>query len=179
MEKLGAQGPDAERIREAYAFASAAHEGQVRKDGTPYITHPLAVAEIIAEMGLDIDSVIAAILHDVLEDTEVPYDDIKKKFGSAVADLVDGVTKLKSQYTSKRKNRWKTSARCLPRDIQVILIKIADRLLTCTIAYQDDRKRRERPSARWRYMPRSRTGSGCVYQYDEDLALEYLDDRLQ
>jgi guanosine-3',5'-bis(diphosphate) 3'-pyrophosphohydrolase len=182
MEKLGAQGPDAERIREAYAFASAAHEGQVRKDGTPYITHPLAVAEIIAEMGLDIDSVIAAILHDVLEDTEVPYDDIKKKFGSAVADLVDGVTKLtRVQYTSKEEEQMENLRKmfiAMAKDIRVILIKIADRLHNMrTIAYQDDRKRREKALETMEiYAPIAhRLGMQRIKCELEDLALEYLD----
>ena len=102
IKKLNAQEEDAKRIRDAFEFACAAHSGQVRKDGMPYVTHPLAVAEIIEEMGLDIDSAIAAILHDTIEDTNTSYDEIKKRFGPAVADLVDGVTKLtRVQYTYK------------------------------------------------------------------------------
>jgi len=182
IEKINAQGSDADRIRDAYAFAAAAHEGQVRKDGTPYITHPLAAAEIIAEMGLDIDSVIAAILHDVLEDTEVLYDDIKKRFGQAVAELVDGVTKLtRVQYTSKEDEQMENLRKmflAMAKDIRVILIKIADRLHNMrTIVYQNENKRREKAFETMEiYAPLAhRLGMQRIKCELEDLALQCLD----
>ena len=82
------------KIRIAYETALAAHEGQVRKSGEPYIIHPLSVAEIIVQMGLDTDSICAGLLHDCIEDTEFGYREIENKFGTSVAELVDGVTRL-------------------------------------------------------------------------------------
>ena len=87
-------GLDTKRLYDAFSYADNAHTGQLRKDGSPYITHPLAVAEIAAELELDTDSIIASLLHDTVEDTSATYDDVAKRFGRSVADLVDGVTKL-------------------------------------------------------------------------------------
>ena len=93
---------DVKRLRTAFDYANAHHGPQLRKSGEPYITHPLAVAEIVNELDLDLDSIIAALLHDCIEDTDASHDDIAKLFGSTVADLVEGVTKLtRMQYTSK------------------------------------------------------------------------------
>ena len=89
-------------VREAFDFARLAHGDQKRKDGTPFITHPLAAAEIIAEMSLDEESIIAALLHDTVEDTGITHEDIEKKFGTEVAELVEGVTKLtRVTYSNK------------------------------------------------------------------------------
>ena len=99
-------GANFDRLRDAYLFAREAHKEQKRKDGSPYITHPLAAAEIIADMELDEDSVIACILHDTVEDTPVTHEDIAKRFGREVADLVEGVTKLtRVVYTSKEEEQ--------------------------------------------------------------------------
>ena len=93
---------DAKRLFDAFTFADAEHHGQLRKSGEPYIIHPIAVAEIVADLGLDVDSVIAALLHDTIEDTRATHADVAKRFGLTVADLVEGVTKLsRVQYTSK------------------------------------------------------------------------------
>lgn len=103
-DKVRAYSPglDAQRLYAAFTYADASHNGQLRKDGSPYVTHPLAVAEIVADLGLDTDSVIAALLHDCIEDTKATHEDIAKRFGEPVADLVEGVTKLtRVQYTSK------------------------------------------------------------------------------
>ena len=96
IERVQKQTPsaDVDKIRMAYACANAAHEGQKRKNGDPYIIHPVSVAEIIVEMGLDTDSICAGLLHDCMEDTNFQYDQIAEKFGTSVADLVDGVTRL-------------------------------------------------------------------------------------
>ena len=92
---------DLGRIRAAYEMARTAHAGQKRRDGSPYVTHCIAAADISVDIGLDEDSIIAALLHDVIEDTSLTHDDIAKQFGNAVADIVEGVTKLtRVQYTS-------------------------------------------------------------------------------
>ena len=92
---------DIEKVDETYHYAEEKHEGQKRKDGSPYIIHPLAVAEIVAEQGLDTDAVLGALLHDCIEDTDATYEEISKKFGKTVAELVEGVTKLtRVQYST-------------------------------------------------------------------------------
>ena len=87
-------GVDMDLIDKAVDYAQEKHKNQKRKDGSPYIIHPLAVAEIVAEMGLDIDAVLGALLHDCIEDTDASHDDIAKRFGNTTAELVEGVTKL-------------------------------------------------------------------------------------
>ena len=123
---------DRERIRAAYEMAREAHAGQKRKDGSPYVTHCVAAADIAVDMGLDEDSIIAALLHDVIEDTNLVHADIARQFGDAVADIVEGVTKLtRVQYTSKEDEQMENLRKMLmamAKDIRVILIKIADRL---------------------------------------------------
>ena len=95
-ERVRAYTPnlDAQRLFTAFTYADSAHHGQLRKSGEPYIIHPLSVAEIIVQMGLDTDSICAGLLHDCIEDTEFGYREIENKFGTSVAELVDGVTRL-------------------------------------------------------------------------------------
>ena len=138
---------DLGRIRAAYETARMAHSGQKRKDGSPYVTHCVAAAEITVEMGLDEDSIIAALLHDVIEDTNLTHTDIARQFGEPVADIVEGVTKLtRVQYTSKEDEQMENLRKMLmamAKDIRVILIKIADRLHNMrTMAYQTPEKQR-------------------------------------
>ena len=119
-------------IREAYELADKAHEGQTRKTGEPYIIHPLAVAYILAELEMDREGIIAALLHDVVEDTDYTLEDIKMMFGEEVAFLVDGVTKL-SQFHYKDKEdqqleNFRKMFLALAKDIRVVVIKLADRL---------------------------------------------------
>jgi guanosine-3',5'-bis(diphosphate) 3'-pyrophosphohydrolase len=120
------------RVRRAYQIGAAAHEGQTRKSGEPYITHPVAVAQILAEIGLDGEAIVAAILHDTLEDTHLTRADIEAEFGTDVADLVDGVTKLDKVDFADRAEASAESFRkmvmAMARDLRVILIKLADRL---------------------------------------------------
>ena len=120
------------RVRRAYEVGAEAHEGQTRKSGEPYITHPVAVAGILAELGLDAETIIAAILHDTLEDTSLTRERITTEFGSTVAELVDGVTKLDKVRFSSRQEAAAESFRkmllAMARDLRVILIKLADRL---------------------------------------------------
>ena len=173
---------DVTKIREAFEFARRAHGDQRRKDGSLYITHPLAAAVIVAEMGLDEDSIVAAILHDCIEDTDVGYEDIAKRFGTSVADIVDGVTKLtRVVYTSKEEEQMENLRKMLmamARDIRVILIKMADRLHNMrTMAYQSENKQREKALETMEiYAPIAhRLGMQKIKWELEDLSLLYLD----
>ncbi len=126
--------PDAqvERVLRAFQIGAQAHAGQERKSGEPYITHPVAVAGILAELGLDAETIIAAILHDTLEDTELSRETLAAEFGEVVAELVDGVTKLDKMRFGSRQEADAESFRkmllAMARDIRVILIKLSDRL---------------------------------------------------
>ncbi|PAV24603.1 GTP pyrophosphokinase [Tamilnaduibacter salinus] len=120
------------QVRRAYYYAEQAHEGQTRRSGDPYITHPLAVARILAELKLDHQSLMAAMLHDVIEDTGIPKDALSEQFGESVAELVDGVSKLtqiefRSRAEAQAENFQKMTL-AMARDIRVILVKLADRL---------------------------------------------------
>ena len=120
------------QVRRAYYYAEQAHEGQMRRSGERYITHPLAVATILAEMKLDHQSLMAAMLHDVIEDTGIPKDALSEQFGESVADLVDGVSKLtqiefRSRAEAQAENFQKMTL-AMARDIRVIIVKLADRL---------------------------------------------------
>ncbi|HMV72067.1 MAG TPA: bifunctional GTP diphosphokinase/guanosine-3',5'-bis pyrophosphate 3'-pyrophosphohydrolase [Pseudomonadales bacterium] len=119
-------------VRRAYYFAEQAHDGQVRRTGQPYVTHPLAVATILADMRMDYQSLIAALLHDVIEDTGIPKEALATQFGPPVAELVDGVSKLSLFETASRAEEqaenFQKMAMAMARDIRVILVKLADRL---------------------------------------------------
>jgi len=173
---------DVERVRRAFTLAVEAHRNQLRKDGTPFVTHPIASAMIIVEMGLDEDSVIAALLHDVVEDTDVTCEDIEKQFGSSVAVIVEGVTRLsRVQYTSKEEEQMENLRKMLmamAKDIRVILIKIADRLHNMrTMEYQSSKKQLEKAFETMRiYAPIAhRLGMQRVKWELEDLSFYYLD----
>ncbi len=133
-------------LRQAWVVGAAAHSGQMRSSGEPYITHPVAVAKILAEQGLDVETLLAAILHDTIEDTELAWDDIAAQFGPAVAELVDGVTKLDKLHFRDRQEANAESFRkmllAMSRDLRVILIKLADRLHNMrTLAAKDPASR--------------------------------------
>ncbi len=118
-------------VRKAYDFAEAAHAGQARRSGEAYITHPLAVAAILADMHMDHQCLMAALLHDVIEDTGVPKQIISKEFDEEVADLVDGVSKLKSMFQSRAEaqaENFQKMTLAMAKDIRVIMVKLADRL---------------------------------------------------
>ena len=175
-------GADMSRIRTAFEYARNAHGTQMRKDGTEFITHPLASAEIVAEIGLDEDSICAALLHDCIEDTDVTFDDIRKKFGQDVADIVDGVTKLsRVTYTSKEEEQMENLRKMLiamAKDIRVILIKISDRLHNMrTMEYVAEVKQREKALETMEmYAPIAhRLGMQKVKWELEDLSIQYLD----
>jgi guanosine-3',5'-bis(diphosphate) 3'-pyrophosphohydrolase len=120
-----------EQIREAYEFGAAAHEGQKRRSGEPYISHPVAVADLLADLHMDGQTVVAAILHDVIEDTPMAKDDIARRFGAEVAEIVDGVSKLDQVQFKSRAEAQAESFRkmllAMVRDIRVIMVKLADR----------------------------------------------------
>ena len=169
-------------IRDAYDFAWTAHEGQKRRDGTPYATHVVAAAKIAAQMGLDDEALAACLLHDTLEDTPVDYDTLKKRFGKPVADIVEGVTKLtRVQFSTKEEAQMENLRKMLlamSNDIRVILIKIADRLHNMrTMEFQSPEKQREKSRETMEiYAPIAhRLGIQKLKQELEDLSLRYLD----
>jgi guanosine-3',5'-bis(diphosphate) 3'-pyrophosphohydrolase len=134
------------QVVKAYHFAEVAHQGQKRKSGEDYIHHPLAVAAILAEMHMDHQCLMAALLHDVIEDTGVPKHTLSKEFGEDVANLVDGVSKLKSMFQSRAEaqaENFQKMTLAMAKDIRVILVKIADRLHNMrTLGFLDAEKRR-------------------------------------
>ncbi len=173
---------DIGRIRAAYEMARRAHSAQKRRDGSPYVTHCIAAADISVDIGLDEDSIVAALLHDVIEDTSLTHADIARQFGSAVADIVEGVTKLtRVQYTSKEDEQAENLRKMLlamAKDIRVILIKIADRLHNMrTMAYQTPEKQRSKSLETMEiYAPIAhRLGMQRAKWELEDLSLQYLD----
>ncbi|HJG85935.1 bifunctional (p)ppGpp synthetase/guanosine-3',5'-bis(diphosphate) 3'-pyrophosphohydrolase [Pseudoflavonifractor capillosus] len=183
-DKIKAYNPslDTKRLFDAFTYADNAHSSQLRKDGSPYITHPLAVAEIVADLELDTDSIIAAMLHDTIEDTGATHEDIAKRFGPTVADLVEGVTKLtRVQYTSKEEEQMENLRKMLmamAKDIRVILIKICDRLHNMrTMEYQSPRKQKEKALETMEiYAPIAhRLGMQRIKWELEDTSLKYLD----
>ena len=180
--KESCPGFDTGRIRAAYDTAKMAHSGQNRKDGSPYVTHCVAAAEICVDMGLEEDSVISALLHDVIEDTNITHTDIAHQFGVAVADIVEGVTKLtRVQYTSKEDEQMENLRKMLmamAKDIRVILIKIADRLHNMrTMMFQSPEKQRSKSLETMEiYAPLAhRLGIQKVKWELEDLSMQYLD----
>ncbi|MBQ7871338.1 MAG: bifunctional (p)ppGpp synthetase/guanosine-3',5'-bis(diphosphate) 3'-pyrophosphohydrolase, partial [Oscillospiraceae bacterium] len=138
-------GADMELIDRAVDYARNKHKDQKRKDGSPYIIHPLAVAEIVTEMGLDTDAILGALLHDCIEDTDASHDDIARIFGETVAELVEGVTKLtRADFSSTEEAQMENLRKmfmAMSKDIRVVLIKIADRLHNMrTMQYQSPAK---------------------------------------
>ncbi len=138
-------GADMEMIEKAVQYADAKHASQKRKDGSPYIIHPLAVAQIVTEMGLDIDAILGALLHDCIEDTDASHEEIEKLFGGTVAELVEGVTKLtRANFSSTEQAQMENLRKmfmAMSKDIRVVLIKIADRLHNMrTMQYQSPAK---------------------------------------
>ena len=174
--------PDVQRIRDAYEYAARAHAGQRRKDGSAYVTHCIAAADISVDMGLDEDSIVAALLHDVIEDTPASHEMVAKRFGETVANLVEGVTKLtRVQLVSKEEAQMESLRKMLmamSKDIRVILIKIADRLHNMrTMQYQREDKQRSKSLETMEiYAPIAhRLGMQKVKWELEDLSLQYLD----
>ena len=175
-------GADMAILQRAVEYAANKHIDQKRKDGSPYIIHPLAVAEIVAEMGLDTDAVLGALLHDCIEDTDASHEDIEKLFGQTVAELVEGVTKLtRANFSSSEQAQMENLRKmfmAMSKDIRVVLIKIADRLHNMrTMQYQTPAKQiskcRETMDI---YAPLAhRLGMQKIKWELEDIALRYLE----
>ena len=171
------------QIRAAFDYANAHHGDQKRKDGSPFITHPLNVAQIVAEeLHLDSESIEAALLHDTIEDTDATHDDVARLFNPTVADLVEGVSKLtRVHYTSKAEEQMENLRKMLmamSKDIRVILIKIADRLHNMrTMEYQTPEKQTQKSYETMEiYAPIAhRLGMQKMKWELEDLSLKYLD----
>ena len=172
-----------QQIRQAYEFARDLHGTQLRKDGSPFITHPLAVAQIVAEeLHLDSESIEAALLHDTIEDTAATHEQLAKLFSPTVADLVEGVSKLtRVHYTSKEEEQMENLRKMLmamSKDIRVILIKISDRLHNMrTMEYQTPEKQTQKSFETMEiYAPIAhRLGMQKMKWELEDLSLKYLD----
>ena len=173
---------DLGQIRAAFDYAKERHGTQMRRDGSPYITHPLQVAQIVAEMRLDSESIIAALLHDCIEDTDSSYEDIAKQFSPTIADIVDGVTKLtRVKYNTMEEEQMENLRKMLfamSKDIRVILIKIADRLHNMrTMEYQTPATQKKKSFETMEiYAPIAhRLGMQKIKWELEDLSLKYLD----
>ena len=172
-----------QQIRQAYEFARDLHGAQLRKDGSPFVTHPLAVAQIVAEeLHLDSESIEAALLHDTIEDTAATHEQLAKLFSPTVADLVEGVSKLtRVHYTSKEEEQMENLRKMLmamSKDIRVILIKISDRLHNMrTMEYQTPEKQKQKSFETMEiYAPIAhRLGMQKMKWELEDLSLKYLD----
>ena len=170
-------------IRSAFEFADKAHEGQLRKDNSPFVTHPLAVAQIVAEeLHLDSESIAAALLHDTIEDTAATHEQIAELFSPTIANLVEGVSKLtRVHYTSKAEEQMENLRKMLlamSKDIRVILIKISDRLPNMrTMEYQTPEKQKQKSFETIEiYAPIAhRLGMQKMKWELEDLSLKYLD----
>lgn len=173
---------DFDMITQAYEYADKAHERQMRQSGEPYITHPIAVARILVELGMDTETICAGLLHDVVEDTASTLDEIKKMFGADVALMVDGVTKLtKLSYSSKEQRQAENVRKMLlamAKDVRVIIVKLADRLHNMrTGEYWKEYKRREKALETMEvYAPLAdRLGIRSIKEELEDISLRFLD----
>jgi GTP pyrophosphokinase len=173
---------DMKQIIKAYNFAETAHEGQLRNSGERYFVHPFNVAMILADMNMDTPTIIAGLFHDILEDTNITYETIVSEFGEEVANLVDGVTKLrKLNYKTKQENQAENLRKmvmAMAKDIRVIIIKLADRLHNMrTLEYMSDEKKKEKALETLEiYAPLAhRLGISKIKWELEDLSLRYLD----
>jgi GTP pyrophosphokinase len=172
---------DINQIWVGYRYAFQAHDGVVRKTGEPYITHPVSVACIMADLHMDAPTILAALLHDVVEDTDVTTQDIKAQFGAQVAELVDGVTKLdKIEFESASQaqaENFRKMFLAMSQDVRVILVKLADRLhnMQTLEAMKPEKQRRIAKETLDIYAPiANRLGLNDIYQELEDLSFQYL-----
>lgn len=173
---------DTEMVKKAYDLSESSHEGQLRNSGEKYFIHPFNVALILTDLNMDDKTIAAALLHDVLEDTDVTYEALEAEFGEEVANLVDGVTKLKKlQYKTKQENQAENLRKmvlAMANDIRVIIIKLADRLHNMrTLEYMSEAKKKEKAIETLEiYAPLAhRLGISKIKWELEDLSLRYLD----
>ncbi|MDY3119189.1 MAG: bifunctional (p)ppGpp synthetase/guanosine-3',5'-bis(diphosphate) 3'-pyrophosphohydrolase [Peptoniphilus sp.] len=184
IERILSYNPEADvkKVREAYDFAEEHHKGQKRNSGEDYIVHPYNVALILAEMNMDVSTIIAGLLHDTIEDTDVTYEDVKERFGEEVANLVEGVTKLKMlSYQTKQEKQAENIRKmvlAMAKDIRVVIVKFADRLHNMrTLEYMTPEKKHDKALETIEiYAPLAdRLGMSRVKSELEDLSLRYLD----
>jgi len=185
LEKVTSSGllteKDILQLKKAYVFAAAAHKGQVRRSGEPYLSHPLEVTNLLADLGLDTTTLIAGLLHDVLEDTEVTVEELQKNFGPEVARLVEGVTKITRVEQSSPETRQAETIRkiilAMTDDLRTIFIKLADRLHNLqTLRFLPEAKQRQVARETLEiYAPiANRLGMGRIKSELEDLAFRYV-----
>ena len=172
---------DIAQLESAYHFSETAHQGQFRKTGDPYISHPIAVANILAQWHLDPQALTAALLHDVMEDAHVSKDEISKKFGKPVAELVDGLSKLDKiefqTHEQAQAENFRKMLLAMARDVRVILIKLADRLhnmRTLNVMHAEQRRRIARETMEIYAPIANRLGLNTIYQELQDLAFRNL-----
>lgn len=173
---------DIANIERAYKVAEKCHDGQLRKSGEPYIIHPISVAYLLVEMGMDTQSVIAGLLHDVVEDTDMTLDEIRKSFGDDIALLIDGLTKIAQIPFSSREELQAENIRkmlmAMAEDIRVIIIKFADRMHNLsTLEFMTPQKQRDKARECLEvYAPIAhRLGIRAVKEYMEDVSIRYMD----
>jgi guanosine-3',5'-bis(diphosphate) 3'-pyrophosphohydrolase len=172
---------DLKKVKEAYRFSDEMHLGQMRKSGEPYISHPIAVAEICADWKLDVQAIMAALLHDLMEDQDVKRDELIERFGAPVATLVDGLSKLEkiefqSQIEAQAEN-FRKMLLAMARDVRVILIKLADRLhnMRTLESMSSEKKRRIARETMEVYVPIAhRLGLNNIYRELQDLSFAHL-----
>ncbi|HVS25791.1 MAG TPA: bifunctional (p)ppGpp synthetase/guanosine-3',5'-bis(diphosphate) 3'-pyrophosphohydrolase [Burkholderiales bacterium] len=172
---------DVAQLESAYHFSESAHQGQFRKNGDPYISHPIAVANILAQWHLDPQALTAALLHDVMEDAHVSKDEISKRFGKPVAELVDGLSKLdkiefQTQEQAQAEN-FRKMLLAMARDVRVILIKLADRLhnmRTLEVMLPEQRRRIARETMEIYAPIANRLGLNSIYQELQELSFRHL-----
>ncbi len=175
-------GDDLELLRRAYDFAAEQHKTQTRLSGEPYLSHPVEVAHLLADMKLDVTSLCAALLHDVVEDTKIPLEQISEQFGPDVARLVEGVTKISRLDLLAPEARQAENVRkmllAMVNDVRVVMVKLADRLHNMrTLEYLDsERQQRIARETLDIYAPvANRLGMGLIRGELEDLAFRYLE----
>src|SRR5690554_4442351 len=168
-------------VRRAYFYAEQAHDGQFRRSGEPYVTHPLAVANILSDMHMDHQSLMAAMLHDVIEDTGISKAAVKGQFGDTVAEMVDGVSKLNkitfSSHAEAQAENFQKMALAMARDLRVILVKLADRLhnMRTLGALNAEKRRRIAKETLEIYAPiANRLGMNRIYAEFEDLGFKAM-----
>jgi GTP pyrophosphokinase len=184
LEKVTSSYPekDITLLKKAYIFAARAHKGQVRRSGEPYLSHPLEVANMLADMNLDATTLVAGLLHDVLEDTEVTALDVQKEFGKEIAHLIEGVTKISLVEVSSPETRKAESIRkiilAMTDDVRVIFIKLADRIHNLkTLKFLSEEKQKHVAKETLElYAPiANRLGMGRIKAELEDLSFRYVD----
>ncbi|MGN1478445.1 MAG: RelA/SpoT family protein [Acutalibacteraceae bacterium] len=171
-----------DEIDKAFDWARQSHEGQLRFSGQPYIIHPIAVAQILADYGMDKGCIIAALLHDIVEDTDATIDDVRERFGDEIASIVDGLTKMGKVPLSTKEEQQAENVRkmllAMSQDIRVIIIKLADRIHNLrTLSFMRPQKRRDKAQETLEiYAPIAhRLGIRAMKEELEDLAISYLD----